>query len=173
MTKTSHSQARIFPVTTRFQKMAQRPGGVPYEEAIERAQSYIDELKPAFHDWLDDKLHQLTVMIRRLDQDPGDPARWDDAFQCCCQLQDVAATMGFEHISIFSRNLCEVLDAIKTGAAYQKETIECYVDAINLTGKPPYKHLPPDQLAEMTDGLRRLLDRTKNCTSEPTKSVSA
>ena len=53
----AQADARVFPVETRFQKMAKREGGVPREKAIEQAQNEIEgagvgsrmiELPPAF-----------------------------------------------------------------------------------------------------------------------------
>ena len=78
--------------------------------------------------------------------------------------------MGFELISVISNNLCEVLDAIKTGAAYHRETIECHLDALLLTSKAPYCNLRPEQLPEMTAGLRRAIERTSLAPPESANS---
>jgi hypothetical protein len=42
------SDARVFPVVTRFQKMARREGGVSRDKAIEQAQIQIEEVKSNF-----------------------------------------------------------------------------------------------------------------------------
>ena len=70
--------------------------------------------------------------------------------------------MGFELVSFVSNNLCELLDAIKAGAAYHKETIDCHIDALLLASKAPYCNLRPDQLPEMSSGLRRVVERANN-----------
>src|SRR5262245_55652551 len=155
----ANHEARIFSVETRFQQMARRPGGIPREQAIQRAQSQIEALKPEFAGWLDRELHELSAVIRHLDLHPDDTSRLEDAYRKCCQLRDVGATMGYQLVSIVSSNLCEILDAFKGGTAYHKETVDCHIDALLLTSKPPYCQLRPEQLSEMTAGLRRLVER--------------
>ncbi|MES1155913.1 MAG: hypothetical protein ABUL48_05735 [Pseudorhodoplanes sp.] len=159
MTKKPNDEARTFFVNTRFQIMARRPGGVPRERAIERAQTNINELKPGFADWLDNKLPEMTAAIRQIERDSGDAALLDEAYWNCCQLRDVGATMGFELLTHISDNLCKILKTMKAGSAYQKESIECHIDALILASKAPYCNLHPDQLPEMTSGLRRVVER--------------
>jgi len=159
MSDDPNKESRIFSVETRFQQMARRPGGVPREQAIQHAQSQIEAQKPEFAGWLDRELQDLSAAIRHLEAHSDDMPRLEDAYRKCCQLRDVGATMGYQLISIVSSNLCEILDAIKGGAAYHKETVDCHIDALLLTSKPPYSQLRPEQLPEMTAGLRRLVER--------------
>ena len=44
MAESGDREARVFSVETRFQKMARRPGGVPRDQAIEKAAAKIEEL---------------------------------------------------------------------------------------------------------------------------------
>jgi chemotaxis protein histidine kinase CheA len=160
MSDKSNQEARIFSVETRFQQMARRPGGVTREQAIQRAQSQIEASKPEFTAWLERELQDLSAAIRHLEHHSDDVSRLEDAYRQCCQLRDVGATMGFQLVSIIAGNLCEILDAIKGGASYHKETFDCHVDALLLTSKPPYSQLRAEQLPEMTAGLRRLVERS-------------
>ena len=157
--KATKPEARIFLVDTRFQQMARRPGGVPRAEALERAQATLDELKQDFPDWLDHQLQDLGVALRKLESAPIDVACLDKAYQSCCQLRDVGTTMGFELITLISSNLCDVLNAVRAGTPCDAQTIECHIDALVLTSKPPYCGLRPDQLPEMTSGLRQIVER--------------
>lgn len=159
MSEDKKAEARVFLAESHFQKMARRPGGVPRLQAVERAQAKLDELKTEFSEWLDQTLQDLSVKIRRLESAPADVSCLDDAYQTCCQLRDVGTTMGFELITAIARNLCTILDAVKTGKPYEKEAIDCHLDAMVLTSKPPYCNLRPDQLPEMTSGLRQLVER--------------
>jgi hypothetical protein len=52
MAESSSREGRTFPVETRFQKLARRPGGLPRAQAIEAAQAKIEESKPEFETWL-------------------------------------------------------------------------------------------------------------------------
>jgi hypothetical protein len=158
MSKDSKGEAQTFFVDTHFQRMARRPGGLPRELAIERAQAQIDELKPEGTDWLDRELKELDVRVRQAGGNFSDESELDRAIQSCCQLRDVGASVGFELFTFIANNLCEILEAIKSGAAYEKNMILCHIDALFLASKNPYRSLRPEQLPEMTSGLRRVVE---------------
>ncbi len=158
MAQQSDRDPNIFPVDTRFQQLARRPGGVTRERAIESAERHIEELKTDFGDWLDRELQDLSASIRQLAANPGNAASLERAQQACSQLRDVGATMGYELVTFIANNFCHVLDAIKAGAAYDKDMIDCHMDALLLARTDQYRHLTPDQVPEMTSGLRRVVE---------------
>jgi hypothetical protein len=149
--------ATIFPVDTRFQQQARRPGGVTRERAIEVAARHIEALKPDFGGWLDRELQELSASIRQLNANPGNAASLERAQQTCGQLRDVGATMGYELVTFVANNFCHVLDAM-AGAAYDKDMVDCHMDALLLARTEQYRHLTPDQVPEMTSGLRRVVE---------------
>jgi hypothetical protein len=160
MTKQRSPDARVFFVESRFQRMARQPGGIPQDQAIQRAEVAIEELKPDYANWLALRLQETIAAIRQVEahSDSGPPV--DAAYQCSSELRDTGATMGFELLSFIANNLCEILDAIKSGAAYHKETIECHLDALVLASKPPYSNFGPQDVPEMIDGLRLAIEHT-------------
>ena len=158
MAESTKGDAAIFPVDTRFQQMARRPGGVPRERALEGAQRHIDELKPEFNNWLSRELKELTVSIQQVASNPNDTAVLDRAHQACCQLRDVGGTMGYELVTFIADNFCEILDAIKAGATCDKNMIDCHMDALALARTDAYRNLRPEQVPEMTSGLRRMVE---------------
>ena len=38
--------------------------------------------------------------------------------------------MGFELVTFIANNFCDILDAIKAGAPYDKNMIDCHIDAL-------------------------------------------
>jgi hypothetical protein len=76
-------------------------------------------------------------------------------------LRDVGGTMGYELVSFIASNFCHILDAIKAGAAYDKDMIDCHMDALLLARTEQYRHLTPDQVPEMASGLRRVVELAK------------
>jgi len=157
MAQQSGRDPNIFTVDTRFQQLARRPGGVTRERAIEVAARHIEELKPDFGAWLDRELQDLSASIQQLSANPGNAASLERAQQTCCQLRDVGATMGYELVTLVANNFCHVLDAM-AGAAYDKDIIDCHMDALLLARTEQYRHLTPDQVPEMTSGLRRVVE---------------
>jgi len=160
MTKKS-PDANIFPVETRFQKMALRPGGLTREQAIGRAQARVDDLKPAFDKWLTQNLQEFLAAVRDFETDPSSELRREIAYSQCSQLRDVGSTMGYELLTFIAESVCKHLESIRAGAPYHKEAMDCHVDAIVLATKPPYAKMKPEQLPEITGGLMRVMERAK------------
>jgi hypothetical protein len=158
MAEQSDHDANVFPVDTRFQQLARRPGGVSRERAIESAQRQIDEMKPDFVDWLDRELGELSASLRDVTSNPAEAAALDRAHQTCRGLRDVGSTMGYELLTFIAGNFCGILDAIRAGAPCDKDMIDCHMDALLLARTEPYRNLHPEQLPEMTRGLRRVVE---------------
>jgi chemotaxis protein histidine kinase CheA len=149
-------EATVFYADNRFERMARRQGGVAREQALENAQAHIEELKSDFVQWLDQEMLDLQNALSQLEGHPGDKPYLERAYQSCAHLHDVGATMGFELVTFIANNLCEILDAMKAGAPYDKDAIDCHMDALMLAKTDSYRHVRPDQVPEMTSGLRRV-----------------
>jgi hypothetical protein len=150
--------ARIFSVDSRFEKLARRPGGVPREEAIERAQEMIEGLKPGFSEWLDQELTALGALIQQGGADDYDAAWSDAAYQRCHRIRDVGTTMGFDLVTFVANNLCEIFDAIHAGGEYRADLVDCHIQALLFARQERYRNLRPEQLPELSSGLRRVVE---------------
>lgn len=154
----SDDRVRIFPVETTFQKQARRPGGVPRDRAIKYAGSRVEEVKPEFDDWLGKELEALADVVRKA-QSGAPPPEWVDvANRHSRHLRDVGTTMGFELLTYIAGSLCEILDEITAGAPCNIDSITCHVDALFLARQQPYRSMKPEQVPELTAGLRRVVD---------------
>jgi len=161
-----HPKARIFDVETNFQQRARRPGGIAKAQAIERAQAEIDRCKPAFIDWLGRELQSLHSAIRQAEKNSEHPSAVDQACFHARQLRDVGSTMGYDLVTFVADNLCDVLEAIGDGARYNKDSVDCHLDALTLATQTQYQNLRPEQLPELSKGLRRVFEHVKGPASE-------
>jgi hypothetical protein len=152
------SEVRIFFANTRFEKMARRPGGVPREKALARAHKMVDELKLDFGEWLDRELHELNAALSRAESDLTGNAALEDAHRNCAQLQGVCTAMGYGLVAFVAENLRKIISTVMTGAAYDKEMVDCHTDALLLAKSDQYRALRPDQVPEMASGLRRVVE---------------
>ncbi len=159
-------KARIFDVETDFQQKARQPGGVTRDKAIKRAQAEIDQRKPEFIDWLDRELQALHVVIRQAEENSGSPTLIDQASSQARQLRDVGSTMGYDLVTFVADNLCDILEAVRAGARYDNDIIDCHLDALALATQTPYKNLRADQLPELSEGLRRVFEHVKNSAAD-------
>jgi hypothetical protein len=158
--------ARIFDVDTNFHQKARRPGGVTKQTAIERAQAEIDRCKPEFIDWLGRELQALHVAIRQAEENSAAPSLIDQVSYHVRQLRDVGSTMGYDLVTYVADNLCDLLEAIRAGAQYDKASVDCHLDALALATQRPYQNLRPEQLPELSQGLRRVCEHLKSSESE-------
>jgi hypothetical protein len=149
----------VFEVETRFQKLARRDGGVPKDKAIEQAQNRIEKAKPSFDDWFEEELRQLTSLIADARAAKAGPDWVEIANARSRQLRDSSGTLGFPMLAFIAKSLCDILDSIEAGAECNMESITCHVDALNLVTQKSYRRLEPEQMPELTDGLRRVVQR--------------
>jgi len=154
-------EAREFHVETKFQQFAKRPGGVPRDQAIINAQSTVATLKPGFETWLDDEIAQLQRAIPPAGNDLKDRAWMKIADDHSQHLADVSATMGYDFVSYVANNLCLMFDAIRQGADYRRDVLVIHLDALVLGRKDKFRRMKPEDVPELTEGLRRVLESPK------------
>ena len=169
MAKNTKHEAHTFFADTRFERMSRRQGGVARKVALERAQVEIDEITPDFTIWLERELQELYAALLKVGKNSRDTLSLECAYRSCSQLRDVGTTMSYELITFIAGNLCEILDAIKAGATYDKDVIDCHMDAFFLARTETYRHLRPEQVPEMTIGLRRVVELASIAPSDKEK----
>jgi hypothetical protein len=149
--------ARVFSVETRFQKLARRPGGISRDQALENAAQKIEAIRPSFDDWLTSELEPLSAAINGAKV--GTPAAdWlETANLHSAQIRDAGTTMGSELITFIAGSLCEVLDAVAAGAECNMDSIVCHLDALFLARQRQFRGMKPEQVPELTRGLRRVV----------------
>lgn len=159
MARVKKPEARIFAVDTRFQTLARREGGIGREKAIERAYVEIEVAKSDFDQWFDIELQELALLVNSAQSGNGEPGWIETAGFRSRQLRYGAGTLGFELIEFIAGSLCEILDSIEAGKECNMESILCHVDALFLTRQSFYRLLKPEQVPELTKGLRRVVKR--------------
>jgi hypothetical protein len=155
----AQADARVFPVETRFQKMAKREGGVPREKAIEQAQNEIEGVKPRFDNWLGDELQEFKRLMKKVEGAKADAEWIKTANFHSRQLRDSAITLNFELLAFISGSLCEILDSIESGSECNMESITCHIESLLLAAQASYRHLKPEQVPDLTNGLHRVVKR--------------
>lgn len=167
--KNADTSANIFYPDTRFERMARRPGGVERDKALANAQAAVEGLKSEFETWVDKEFKQLTDALAEIDSHRGDKGALENAYRSCAHLRDVGGTMGYELVTFVAKTLCEILDAYIAGAAYDKNVIDCHINALMLAKMEQYRHLRPEQVPELTSGLLRVVEVASVIPSDPDK----
>lgn len=153
------SDPHEFHIETNFQRMARRPGGITRDRAIQGADRNIETFKPGFESWLDNELARLFQTIPSDLSSPSKDLSWIEAADAKCQrLADVSATMDYQLMSFVANNLCLIFEAIRNGAEYRSDVIDCHVSALRLARQRQYRKMRSEDLPELSDGLRRILE---------------
>jgi hypothetical protein len=155
------SEARVFPVDTNFQQMARRPGGLSRDRAIERAEVEIAEVKVGFDEWLGSELTELAAAFAAARNSRDDAKRLAAFKNRSRQICDVSATMGFELLTFVAESLSELLDTIGADAELPVGPIACHLDALSLSARPEFRALRPNEVPELTKGLRRVAEQVR------------
>lgn len=158
MAESDDPQARVFTVETRFQKLARRPGGISRDQAIENAAQKIDAIKPSFEEWLESELAPLSEAINNAKAGNAAPDWIETANLHSAQIRDAGTTMGSELLTFIAGSLCEVLEAITAGSECNMDSITCHLDALFLARQRRFRGLKPEQVPELTSGLRRVVE---------------
>lgn len=151
-------EANIFYADTRFERLARRPGGMSREEAIQRAQTAVEELKTDFIDWIDQQFNELSASLAEIAKDPRDKAALEHAHNKCAYLRDTGSTMGYTLVTFIATTLCDILDAYIAGAPFDKDVTDCHMDAFMLARTDQYRHRLPEEVPELTKGLLRVVE---------------
>jgi len=155
-----NDQVREFAVETDFQRKARQPGGVTRHQAVGGARAQIETLQSEFTDWLSEGLNRLQAAIQMVETSPSNETLIEDAFHSSCQLRDVGTTMGYELVTFVASRLCEILEAVRNGAEYDKDLISCHLDALQLARQDSYRNVSPEEVPELCNGLRRAAERS-------------
>jgi hypothetical protein len=137
--------------------MARRPGGMSRNRAIERAEIEIAEVKVEFDEWLSREMTELTTAFEAARDNPNDPERLAELANRGRQLRDVTATIRLELLSFVAASLCDLLDSVSAETEFPIDSIVCHLDALNLSARPDFRELRPDEVPELTKGLRRVV----------------
>ena len=167
MKQEEQPEVRTFFAETRFERMARRPGGISREQALERAQSEVNSLKPAFSNWLDTELEDLATIARNLRGTQTDAVALEQLYRSSTQLQNIGATMGYPLITVVATNLCEVLGSLKNGAPLNQAVIDCHLNALFLARQDNYRDLQSGQVAQVIDGLKQILQLSVASQAKP------
>lgn len=167
MSEHSSSAARVFLANTQFETLARKPGGVPRDNALKKAKSGIDKIKPELVFWIKQGVFKLDQAIQDTWINVDDTSRFETAIELSASLRDVGATLGFPLLSFICGNLCEILEAQKEGASFRKDIIDCHRMALILSAQDDYRKSDPEDLPVLKSGLLNVLSIFKRENSLP------
>lgn len=166
----SDSESPLFKILrfeTNFAKRAKRPGGVKRDEALERAETLIQESEPDYLAAMDaDIAEVLKTFTTPKIAEPTDTDVFGTAYSTVSRIRDMGGTFGFHLLTESADSFCTLLDRLsdqkREGCALPParvaEAIHCHVDAITLTRQSEYRNCQPNSAEDLLSGLRHVVD---------------
>src|SRR5262245_40611945 len=156
MSTKTDAEARMFPVDTRFQQLARRPGGVPRTLALQNAQAEIKQDKSKVDVSLDQEINAIAELLQAARAGKAE-ANWAESMcERSRRLRDVGTTVGYPLLTFVAANLCDILERPEATDPTSLESIACHIDSLFLSRRREYRNLRPEQLPELSRGLYRI-----------------
>jgi hypothetical protein len=144
----------VFP-KVRLAEIIKTPGGLSVAEALERAQANLDTLKPSCIAELTALLEFAEAAMDRLD-DAFDEGGLADLYAIAVRGIGAGAVCGLPAVDEALGSLCDLIDHLRTGGAYDRAALGVHVQSWRLLMNPD---LPPVAARPMLDGLRKVSAR--------------
>lgn len=139
---------------SRFAVMARRPGGIPLDVAVARAESSIAGLAADYQQWLRADLAALEEAAGHAAASLGQD---DDAmaalYRCAGAVRDLGTTFGQPLVTVVADKLCELVHRLRHGRFYAGDAVHAHLAALRLAGQPIYAGRALADAGPLLDGL--------------------
>jgi hypothetical protein len=143
-----------------FSQSAMRPGGVPRNRAIEKAEAELKRIGPALNEFVERGCAELALALAAAEvADAEQAANIAKAHLGSEQIRDVAETANLPLVGHIAKSLCEIFEVYEERVIdYPQAVVGCHFDALRLAQLRQYKQKTPAELPELTQGLRDAVD---------------
>jgi hypothetical protein len=152
-------EVKIMHVQTRFTTLANRKGGMTREAAMERAETFVENIGEKYPDWVDKDMKTLIEIIAGIKAKGGfDKESYDAAYRGACRVRDLGGTFGYELTTRVGDSLCELIFRLAEGSLYSQEALDTHMNALKLVCTPQFRGVPAASLKDLTDSLGKLVN---------------
>lgn len=144
----------VFP-KPRLAQLLKTPGGLPVAEALERAQTNLEEIRPTCNAELQALLELAEVGFEALSA-TFDDAGMERIYAVAVRGVGGGQVCGMPGVDVALTSLCDLLDHLRTHRRYDREAIGVHVRAWRLLMT---LDLPPEGQNAVLDGLRQVSRR--------------
>lgn len=152
-------EVKIIHVQTRFSSMANRAGGLTRQEAMDRADTFVEKIEEKYPDWVDKDLKELVEIIAGIKKIGGfSQENYDAAYRGACRVRDLGGTFGYALTTKVGDSLCELIFRLAEGSLYSQEALDTHMNALKLVCTPQFRGVPVASLQELIDSLGKLVN---------------
>lgn len=152
-------EVKVIHVQTRFTTMANRKGGMSREDAMQRAETFVETVEQKYPEWVDKDLTTLMGIIAQIKKEGGfTPESYDAAYRGACRVRDLGGTFGYDLTTKVGDSLCELIFRLAEGDLYSEEALDTHMNALRLVCTPQFRGVPISSLKDLTDSLAKLVN---------------
>lgn len=144
----------VFP-KVRLTEILKTPGGLTVAEALERAQTNLEEIRPTCIADLTALLEYAEAGLKQLPE-PADDAGLADLYAIAVRGIGAGAVCGVPAVDEALTSLCDLIDHLRTRGRFDREAVAVHVRAWRLLMNPD---LPDGGAEPVLDGLRKVTSR--------------
>ncbi|WP_430398907.1 hypothetical protein [Ferrovibrio sp.] len=152
-----HNSAILLTITSRFARLAKREGGKSAAEALQAAESFIEDKQEKYFGWVTADLERLNKLLSLLDADPASDKASEAAYRKAVHIRDLGSSFGHAIITEVADSLCELLYRFRMNRIYNPEAVAAHRSALKLVCTMQFSTLPADAGLTLQDGLRKVV----------------
>ncbi len=147
------SAAVFIPWENRLAKVMRKPGGVRVEDALQRADENLEDIREECLASVDEQLDQIERMAREAGASPTEPASLA-IYQLSNDIHAVAGVFGLTELGHAAFSLCELVDRLRARGRWSQPAVEVHLSAFRLLRNPD----GATDRSAVLDGLRRVTE---------------
>lgn len=141
----------------RLAKLIFKPGGKSIAQALEDAQTNLDEVRGDALDLLKVKLEEIQALGRRSETAPS-PADLQKLYVLSNDVVEIAGMFGMPELGQAAFSLCALLDGLKMRKSWHWPSVQVHLHGLLILADR--KAAPPEAMKAVVDGLIRVSERT-------------
>ncbi len=146
------------PGVTRFHRMVKRDGGITRDDAVQKIQRFIDQLKPTYLTWLKTDMELLEVNVEVIRAGSPGPDEWRKMYRQSCVIRDLGASFGYRSVTDVADSLCELVQRLESAGIDHLASIDTHVRALRLVGSVDADALTVTADHRLIEGLHAIVD---------------
>ena len=140
----------------RLGKVVWLPGGKTIAQALEDAQSNLEDIRNKSLDLLRAKLEEIQTLGKRSEKDPK-AADIETLYALSGEVLDIAGLFGLPELGQAAFSLCELLDRLRSKKAWNWPAVQVHLHGLLVLADPG--KTPPEGRQSVVEGLRQVCQR--------------
>ena len=133
------------------------------DEATQRAAKFIEQLKPAYLEWLRTDVEILERAISNLKETRGSkPGDFDAVYRQSSIIRDLGTSFGYASVTEVADSLCELIRRLEENAMYHQPAIDTHFRSLQLVGSSQADAVNAAVDKSLIDGLRKIIGMFPN-----------